>query len=524
MILDIDLIKLKRMFCIDSALATVSKLLNRNYEMMFIRMLGFGFSFGQEKENNNIGKNIIYECKDTDIFEMYEKYHGIRVISKKISGQKNISPEIFNQLNHNMPVAMNINAKLCSWEKNDDVDVIFLLIIGYDENQFSCIDIHEGSREIKHLPYKNINEHCSFYDDYEYFLFEVVKEEENNISVNSVINEMKSLKYFKKDTHLEIVEFAHCIEKNLDFNIEKSGCDNPYFMPIFFGISNIIRARNLISISFKYIYKLTHDKRADKIHTLFSILDQEWQFIWNMLQKIYFIGEIEENNKEIMLKLKKKVGDRLRTIALAEKNIINIFCSNNFEIGIDYRIADNSKIDLSHREVQQYSIEEYCNNKAFALSINNYDADLTGRKEYFILDDVNIEKNIKVIGGQIEIQIVKDKFDNISCDGQALNISGKYQKLFIIACSEWGDSMEYMDIIYLNGNTSKYLLKIKDWYDINDPNEQCIFVGNAIDHMGRGGERGLFLYSYSMNYKYDISQIILPKNKNLHIFGIYFLK
>lgn len=519
MLLDMKLIKTEEMFCFESSAATIATWLNRNYEMMYSKMLGFNFLYINTE--NTIGTNINCGYSDKDIYEMLEKYHGIRTEFNSYEEKIPISQVIMNELEKHMPVAISLDEVHCPWVKFIDISKRYILIIGYEDNYFSCYDVHEGTSNIKRLPFSIVD--IFFPQDNEYYItYKVISEENKNITTDSLIEIFKKSDYVKKNTFEEMMYLADCIENKLDFAHEELSIKNPYFMPIFLNLTHILRARKLMSYSFDYIYKITNDPIAHKLSVEFMTLGGDWKLIWLMLQKSYNIEDNLKSKKEKNKSIFIKVADKLRKLAYKEFEYIGNLCNGTLDNNYEYQTFNNNITDKFVDNIYDLDIYKYCNNKAFSSTIDNKErADFTGHNEFFLMDKLIYDINFLVHGIPIKFKI-NNQNDNISCIGQTITLlPGKYKRILITGCAEWGSGEGYINVVFNDNYVKKLVLNMQDWYYIDD--NYNIWIGNAIDYTGSLCKRALFSYLYTLDVARVSEKLLLPDNQNIHIFSIQLL-
>ena len=130
MILDIQLIKSSSMFCLESAAASITKWMNRNYEMMFCRMWGFSYTNEDPNFKGVIGKRIHADFMEEDELTLLEEYHGLKMIKIDFRITNDLIKKVIRNLNNRIPVVF--SPKIGE----------YYLIIGYDDSSFFYFDVH----------------------------------------------------------------------------------------------------------------------------------------------------------------------------------------------------------------------------------------------------------------------------------------------------------------------------------------------------------------------------------------------
>ncbi len=119
--------------------------------------------------------------------------------------------------------------------------------------------------------------------------------------------------------------------------------------------------------------------------------------------------------------------------------------------------------------------------------------------------------------------VARGEPDNVRCDGQsAVVLAGNYDRLFLIGCSQDGDSSGRLDLAYEDGvQTEK--IKFSNWW-MGHPHDGEEVAAFAPVHREReqdaGPGVGLFLRSLALDPKRKLVQITLPNQTSMHIFAM----
>lgn len=519
--IDIQLVKSREMFCKESAMATIARWKNRNYEMMFLKTIGFDFDYEKACEENIIGRNIYCGYDNKDIIESFEKYHGIKVENKEFFD--NPVSSIKELLNKSMPITLFIPDSYCSWIGDFGKDT-FIMIVGYENDVFHCIDIHLGSADIYSLKFEYIDRLYQNDNKISYQTYTIVANEDKNISINNLIYSIKNSKYYLNSEEIiyKMHKLADFIESRLDLEIEMKVETINYFVPIRLNLSHILRSRLLIGKLLDYVYKVTKDDMAKKLSSEFTILGLEWEKAVFLLDKLLYSKRISNKPIERYNEICSKIATRLRKVMNEEHQFIQKLCRNEL-IEMDEYIVHNVECCQSFEEIVECDISSYFDTRAFALTLENIEhADISGYNEYFVSGCLNNEINVNVFGHNFSLCPNSLGYDNMLCKNQEIKIkSDRYTKMVIIGCAVWGDGSGIISIKSNNGE-KKVHMRISDWYNILEDN--IVWCGNAVDIMGNIGQRAVSMYIYSLNNNDMLDSLLLPDTTNVYIFKILFFK
>ncbi len=519
--MDIQLVKTKEMFCMESAMASIARWKNRNYEMMFLKTIGFDFDYEKACEEKNIGRNIYCGYDNKDIIDSLEKYHGIKVENNEFFD--NPISSIKELLNKSTPITLFIPDSYCNWI-DDFGRYTFIMIVGYENDVFYCIDIHLGTADIHSLKFKCIDSLYQKNNKISYQTYTIVADEDKNISINNLISSLENSEYYLNSEVIlnKMHKLADFIESRLDLEIEMKGEAINYFVPIRLNLSHILRSRLLIGKLLEYVYKVTNDDIAKKLSSKFTILGLEWEKAVFLLDKLLYKKRISNEPIEGYSEVCSKIATRLRKVMNEEHQFIQKLCRNE-QIEMDEYIVHNLESCQSFEEIVECDIRNCFDNRAFASTLENIEhADISGFNEYFVSGCLDNEINVNVFGHNFSLCPNSLGYDNIVCKNQEIKIkSDRYSKMVIIGCAVWGDGSGIISMKSNNGE-KKIHMRISDWYNILENN--IVWCGNAIDLMGNIGKRAVSMYIYSLNNNDMLDSLLLPDTTNVHIFKILFFK
>ena len=503
--MDLKLIKNSSMFCDESAYASVANWFGRHYEMMFVNLLGFGFV----NEGDVLGINIKHGYNKKDSIELLAKYHGIQVVTD-YARMCDIQDILVNEIDNNTPVLLLMDTMKCDWIKNKNRKFAYLFIIGYEEDYFSCYDIHSNDASVKMLSRKDWETEREL----EYRSFKIISNENKNIGLNDIKECIDNNPLINDDMYNQMMDFADSIETKLNFRHEENGTKDINSMPIFNNLMHILRARKLVAMTFNMAAEYTESLICKQYEQAFTELGGDWNLVRNMLVKLYLFNKEDK-------KLLKYIAEKIRSIAEAEKNIFKCLKGeDNFKY-MDFIIADTKVERQKYLREQNLDIRKYFNNKAFENE-SDIKADFTGHNEYF-LSNQN-ENTEHIYYNDLCFDINRD-YDNITCEGQEIEVNSEYiyNQILILGSSEWGEGYGYMEVVFSDDTEKRLLINFSDWFYSKLGDSSIAWCGKAIDSFGNEVDRAIFCMRFSFDNKQKITKLKLPNVKNIHIFGIKML-
>lgn len=512
--LNIPLIKSSNMFCIESAAASFSTSIGRHYEMMFFPMFGFNFDIKQANQTGVCGRYISSGYTNDSIISKLRYYHGISVdfqcISEKILNNYLL---VNDNLNRKFPVILYPTGYLCNWINKNLNEENYILIIGYDDEQYYCLDIHHNLTEVQSIQ-KNLLQNYFVNKGAEFSTFSIISEERPIPNVSDYY-EYYFKEYTEKYTNQfdEIKELACFFEKDLDFKLESEGYTNPFDIPLLKNIVHLKRGRYLLSSMFDYMYLKTNDITAMTLSNSFKSMGAEWAKVWSLLIKNFYIEDSNSNVRDIISKY-------LQEIAEMEKKMQDCLLGKNKSANVSFIPAANTQyVDFSKDKILQANIIKYLNNTAFES--NSKYADLTGHNEYYKKESFPYKSEILYSGIKFKIQKDDEGHDNIKCLQQKIPIQKNYySSVLILGIAEWGDVFDYVNLVYSDGTKDKLLISFPDWYKTDSKDEGFAWKGKIFGALDENDYRGMYCLSFNINSSKQVDYLELPKKENMHIFSI----
>jgi len=190
----------------------------------------------------------------------------------------------------------------------------------------------------------------------------------------------------------------------------------------------------------------------------------------------------------------------------------------------------NQKYYNSLKTIEKVDLSKYFNNVGFALNNTDGDiADLTGNGIYFLDDDLLHKRLNSSELFQMARKAKTGDCDNISCQGQEIEIpKGKYTEFFMLACSEYGSYSEKIEFLMDDNVVSEVEISISDFYQFALYGEKQFWSGEAYQRKD-GTTKQLHFNAKIFQYEYnlggnEINKIRLCNRRNIHIFAITLIK
>ena len=132
----------------------------------------------------------------------------------------------------------------------------------------------------------------------------------------------------------------------------------------------------------------------------------------------------------------------------------------------------------------------------------------------------------EIIDG-VEFRFYNGSFDNVVCNGQEISINKSAAKLHFINFAYWGDTNEFIKVVYADGDEETVKIPFIDWsYEYKHDRQLENFYGgvNTVKIMLSSGALIHPVYFYhtacNLNKNAVVEKIILPDNMFTHIFAL----
>lgn len=268
----------------------------------------------------------------------------------------------------------------------------------------------------------------------------------------------------------------------------------------------------------KGIYKILRyweEKERIELESWKALMQYEMQFsrerdlIFNKLLKYH------KKNKEMPQDILQQLVQRNEENDKKFFELIRCFCN-------EYR---NKKIE---EEIFPVAIEPFFNNEAIAFNLEtNSSADISNTGVFFYFPSMTKPDNTRV--GIVE-KTADGQFDNISCNGEEIVYEkGTYKELVLLACAEYGNFTEKVRFFNEEEQIFDTTVSFSDFFVNPSFNEERCYSGEAYFRESKDESRKLEFTSKI--FKYDIrlpemesNKIVLPVQRNIHIFAMYFVR
>lgn len=510
-------------FCFDDCIATLSKYIGRDFELMYSGSWSFGFDPADSSCLSSIGKRVRIDRLNK--YRLLEKYHGITLTDNNLPESEGIDC-IKSNLESGKPVILIIDCFWCPWDpgfrKYHNSGHSFL-ITGFDEerNTFKCTDGYYMKKDLC-LPIDCYSK--GFVGTASYSVApepavgspaEIVKNcAEALIQDNNGVNCFEQMRDFGR-------ELLH-----LNPEIELEGYDSFWETPVWYAFDSIISSRIEYAISLKYAADKEGGAVFEGIEDMLCRLIERWNVCKGMLSKIFSsdrrAGEVQ-----------KRLCNRVLEAAEKEEEIAGLIVKTNRnlrtakDVFIADRECDNTVMPYYQSSCVFIDLSNFKNNKAFDIyPSSGATADFTGHGHYFIYDGLLGEDILKIGERAFKVNIKPfDCYDNVSCSEQNIPVpEGIYNRIFIMGCAEYGDYSDTLKIQLKDDRCLELPIMFYEWSHSAN-NDTAAWEGKIAEKKDGEWVSGNRLHKiYAKGYRLDcnteVSSIRLPDCPNIHIFAI----
>lgn len=500
--------------CFQELIVNAGQLTGREIEMFFSDSWRFRFNLKDFQEHGGtFGEHIDVATEYSN--EYLLKYHGMSVSAIALDQMNNGSSEVLSSLWGELPLIIYVDNYIIPWGNNylQSHNPHFIMVVGYDSTNHvvQCVD-PMFSKKIEVFPAGVLIQYMIGDAVYK---IDVIEEDWTQQSID-YIQDLKTLSHrmYSENRVEDILTLSKLIDEfgfdvNREFKVSES--DDFWNCSILLNLRKVIFgryyfARALCSLGLRYTNNDLHilANKADEIC-------KKWENIRLLLFKSYYTKKI--NSKDL--------ARRLRNISIEEEQFIATLLNNDLG-GLEQSTETNFQLakEFSVSNVN-LNLEPLFNNKGIFAS-DGYCADLTGLGEFFIENQSTTTTN------KFSPK-VQERLDNISCDAEIITLPtemlGYYDLIYVVGCSEWGDSSDILQVVYEDDSIVSFPLNLTDWgAEIPRFGEAIVWEGNygKIDD-GKGAYlKRVFLYNQIIKVNKDkkIKRLQLPQCSNIHIFSI----
>lgn len=439
----------------------------------------------------------------------------------------------------------------------------------YDEALITIKEIiDKGSPVLVFCKY-NALFYSSYYDNSNFKLVHgLIVSGYNDGNKTIVINESTLLRnVFSKSNNPDVYFPLQIKETSMKEILMKS---NPQFGDIEFGTENfankvfyvkkeknvilqmcdiINKSREIISqriYESDFIINLKKYYIDSQVKINFTFEDYFSKYVWGLdaIFKLFYMytnenelhrEKIKMLEKEIVDSKKNTISKFIKTVMKKEKltdklkaSMIDSWeYSNELLMTIITELSKN--IPSKMYEYFPIKINDHYNCQAFEESINNNStADITGEGTHFLFENIVTDKLWQNNDYAFIYNYLKNQNDNISCQGQSIDIDVKkiFSGIAILGCSEYGSYREKIIVTYINGKNYEFEADFSDFFQAAIYEEKLFWKGIALDRKrGKTTVHNFSARLFAKRYEIPRGRIIsvhLPKRKNIHIFAITF--
>jgi len=443
------------MLCYDDCIATFGYYTKVPYEKAYMNVLNSYFHWDSSE---GIGQSY---RSNSSLADNLKKYCGIS-ITTHVCKNKDMLKIVKDYIDRNNIVCAKLVGFYCPWDWRYQIEeqgIHYFFLNNYNEKDgcFNCIDPY----------YQSLNEKLSYSDlqngliSFEVFEFPIHVEKYSDIrellkSVNSFV-EGRALKSLK--------EFA---DKLYQFNIEKEVIDyqniNSFSSEDVDNIALNCAVKDIIHNRVRFIVFLKSfaasyfelKNEIIEVSDSYLLLSQKWESVRLMLIKAILV-----NNTE---KIKNYLSPKVKAIVEEEEKVARKLIAI---LRGKYRCqgVENEEVLEASSEAVMLDITKYYNNEGIAVGCNNITANFDGNGEFLLYNDFPKSQLIQYKNWKFWLPIKKNGInDNIQCRSNVIYvIPDIYESICVLGCSEWGDYIEEIKILFENNIEESLSFKLFDW-------------------------------------------------------------
>lgn len=514
--------------CREDVIATAVQFLGHDYRLLFSD--AWGFDMLPRRGEDTLGDRILVDWGD--IYEMSAKFCGVRIEHIDFDTAEEAHSAIVKQIQSDGIAGFLIDAHWCPWMdffQMEGVHVMGHTVLSYDvlkKNELLCLDCLPAHYGVK-IPY-------------EYFLkgstgktIQFIKDESECKEVSSKEIIKNALhKVYHKGAYGNTFEAIRAFSKefpNIVFEDECQGYGKNDFWnsKLFIKILNLANGRKQVGRVLKELAERENNEAIGTIGDQLIYIGGKWLGIRGCLIKARLAGLNQ-------VWLKRIIGS-LEEIANYEENI-----ASQLEeiIQSDGNVKDNKQISLEENafvnkqilaeKVIKVELDGLFNSKGFddIVSLES-DADITGTGDYLLLENLSENTCIEADGLIYKLSVGHEKkFDNISCGSQVLPLKIENPSMIgFLACAEWGDFYDKMEVLYEDGSIQELYFQLDDW--CVRPKEENTFYINVKSVSTSNGElsvdsepRYICAITRRLKCGNTVKKIRFPNCPNIHIFAL----
>ena len=162
-----------------------------------------------------------------------------------------------------------------------------------------------------------------------------------------------------------------------------------------------------------------------------------------------------------------------------------------------------------------------------------YDLLPTEEKEFGLDKNCILKEDFKFKGEETingaEFRFITGNYDNMSCEGQRLEVGMAAEKLHVIGFGYWGDICENLKVVYDDGSSEIIQIVLPDWSHSEKDDAMTQFlcrekeIRNAKIVLSSGRLKHLIYFHHfacGLDKNKIIKELIFPDNMFMHIFAL----
>lgn len=520
--LNIKLVNKEQFFCMEKVIASVSSYFGKSYEMIFANMI--------KSYNCNTAEELVKRIIQTSPYNEEEMlnylgvFHNIKC-EKPIINKKEAINYIKMELQHGNPIMVKIDILYQSWikykdylyylhkRKNGSLDKGILLISGFDNKCFDCIDVHY-SHDQKNISFISIERGIDLSS------LRIFKVQDTNLNIfkcQQFINKKIYSLFLPNDYGLNMFRQIKILAENLGkFEVFMGDFERYGYRQLFFlrdSLNELYRERYLFSITLEYLARKIYNKNMQSLCNQYK----EVVSIWYLAFLITLKADIQKQYSKSDLA-------QLKTM---------IIKANDYEEAVMQSLLD---LNISKKVIKNHSIKQRFSNKkykAYCVNLKNYLNNDSFLRAYFS-DDNSINKGfIRKDDYYFELSnnIFDDSNDNVVCLGQKI-LFPKLRAKFLRVLG-YGEDGNFSGIAYVEYNDMTIeefvfefsRVETKNKYEKQYDCNQIMWSGmrrksEVHNPLCKTKDMKLFAICCQLNSKKPLKKIILPNIPNIHILAM----
>jgi hypothetical protein len=495
----------------------------RDHRMMFAEAWGFDYLAGCD----TVGMGIRSDKGD---YKSYlERHHGIIVVEQRFGSEEEAYDIVRRELGEGRPVLLSVDPYECEWDfinyrKNHSHHYLCVTGIDLAGRMFHCFDLQMAKHGLA-LPSRRMRDMCT---SMVLFRFENCCEPIDMASVAAASCRRLLDADGKPKLGNAIRGLAQAIGS---IRFEREFPDAAPQKALIF-----VRTVRLGSNRLKFSETLACMRDANKAATLDNLIEDvrdlgaRWALIGALVMKSYYLGDRNGIVSTIVGKLC-EIADREdslieRIAGMTSKG--NGGCEHgNHTSPSERKVASQ---DLGEATLLPLDLRPYKNcNGLFGEISDRCSCELSNPRRYLCVDRA---ASVQVINA-LELPLCnahEDAFDNVSCDGQAIEVGIEDPiGIAFVSCAEFGSFREHIRLEF-DGRSVTISAGFTSWLS------PCPEFGERIALAGRGvvvkdGRASAYPFPahiFSTVCPVDASgflrRIVLPKCRNIHVFALGVLR